>query len=192
MASSLNMKKILFLIFYIIVNFTYSSAMSAEEAKFDIIKSNEIYEIRKYSNRIAVEVVMKNQNNSFRKLFNYISGNNKNNEEIKMTTPVTQIEKEGNLTMQFYLPSKFNEEDVPNPLNSDVKIVVIEGGYYAVIRYSGRASDSNFIKHKALLEDKLKKNNIKKLSPPIRATYNRPFTLPQLRRNEVMYKVEWK
>jgi hypothetical protein len=66
--------------------------------------------------------------------------------KIAMTTPVTQVEKNGNMTMQFYLPSKFNSGNVPNPSREDVRIVNIEGGYYAVLRYSGRASDGNFIK----------------------------------------------
>ena len=67
----------------------------------------------------------------------------------------------------------------------------IEGGYYAVLRYSGRASDGNFIKHKEILENELNKNNITIISPPIRATYDSPFTLPMNRRNEAMYKVEF-
>ena len=107
-----------------------------------------------------------------------------------MTTPVTQVEKKGNMTMQFYLPSKFNSENVPNPLREDVKIINIEGGYYAVLRYSGRASDNNFLKHKQILEKELKKNNISIISLPIRATYDSPFTLPMNRRNEAMFKVE--
>ena len=166
--------------------------MANEEAKYNVVKSNEIYEIRKYSDRLAVQVVNTDQSNSFRKLFNYISGNNETNEKIKMTTPVTQMEKKGNMTMQFYLPSKFNKDNVPNPLRSDVEIVNIEGGYYAVIRYSGRASDNNFIKHKKILENELIKNNISIVGPAIKATYNRPFTLPTLRRNEAMFEVNWK
>ena len=109
-----------------------------------------------------------------------------------MTTPVTQIEKKGNMTMQFYLPSRFNKSNTPNPSNSDIKILNIKGGYYAVIIYSGRASDINFIKHKNILENELKKNNISILSPPIKATYNNPFTLPLLRRNEVMFVINIK
>ena len=166
--------------------------MANEEAKYDVVKSNEIYEIRKYSDRLAVQALNTNQNNSFRKLFNYISGDNETNEEIKMTIPVTQMEKKGNMTMQFYLPSKFNKDNIPNPSRSDVEIVNIEGGYYAVIRYSGRASDKNFIKHKEILENELKKDNISIASPAIKASYNSPFTLPMLRRNEAMFKVNWK
>ena len=166
--------------------------MAYEEAKYDVVKSTEVYEIRKYSDLLAVQVVKTNQNNSFRKLFNYISGDNETKEKIKMTTPVTQAQKEGNITMQFYLPEKFNKDNVPNPSSSDVEIINIEGGYYAVIRYSGRASEKNFIKHKVILENQLKKDNILILSSAIKATYNSPFTLPMLRRNEAMFKVNWK
>ena len=166
--------------------------MANEEAKYDVVKSNEIYEIRKYSDRLAVQALNTNENNSFRKLFNYISGDNETNEEIKMTIPVTQMENKGNMTMQFYLPSKFNKDNVPYPSSSDVKIVNIEGGYYAVIRYSGRASNKNFIKHKEILENELKKDNISILGPAIKASYNSPFTLPMLKRNEAMFIVNWK
>ena len=172
--------------------FSYSKVMANEEAKYDVVKSNEIYEIRKYSDRLAVQALNTNQNNSFRKLFNYISGDNETNEEIKMTIPVTQMEKKGNMTMQFYLPSKFNKDNIPNPLRPDVEIINIEGGYYAVVRYSGRASDKNFIKHKEILENELKKDNISIVGPAIKATYNGPFTLPMLRRNEAMFEVNWK
>ena len=166
--------------------------MANEEAKYDVVKSNKIYEIRKYSDRLAVQALNTNENNSFRKLFNYISGDNETNEEIKMTIPVTQMENKGNMTMQFYLPSKFNKDNVPYPSSSDVKIVNIEGGYYAVIRYSGRASNKNFIKHKEILENELKKDNILIVGPAVKATYNGPFTLPKLRRNEAMFEVNWK
>ena len=186
------MKKKFIIIFYTILIFAYSNAMAYEEAGYDIVKSNDIYEIRKYSDRLAVQVVSVSGNSSFRKLFNYISGQNRKNQEIKMTTPVTEMEKAGNMTMQFYLPSKFNKDNAPSPTSSDVEIINIEGGYYAVIRYSGRASDRNFIKHKKILEAELSKDKILIKSAAIKATYNGPFTLPMMRRNEAMFKVEYK
>ena len=164
--------------------------MANEEAKYDVVKTNDVYEIRKYSDRLAVETITSGRDSNFRKLFNYISGRNDSKEKIKMTTPVTQVEKNGDMSMQFYLPSKFNSENTPNPSRKDVKIVNIEGGYYAVLRYSGRASDRNFLKHKEILENELQKNSISIISPPIRATYDSPFTLPMNRRNEAMFKVE--
>ena len=184
------MKKLLILIFCTLFILPYSVVMANEEAKYEIIDENEVYEIRKYNDRLAVETSRAGIDSNFRKLFNYISGRNDVQEKIAMTTPVTQVEKNGNMTMQFYLPSKFNSDNVPSPNRDDVRIVNIEGGYYAVLRYSGRASDGNFVKHKEILEKELNKNNILIISPPIRATYDSPFTLPMNRRNEAMFKVE--
>ena len=181
------MKKILLILASILT--LSSQLMAYEETNYEIVKENKIYEIRKYPNRLVIETNSV-QGNGFRKLFNYISGNNKENEEIKMTVPVTQEIKNENMTMQFYLPSKFNKDNAPKPVDSEVKILTIEGGYYAVIEYSGRSSDKNFLKNKDILEKALKQNNLLVLSPPIRASYNSPFTLPMLKRNEVMYRVD--
>ena len=185
------LKKLLILIFCTLFILPYSRVMANEESKYEIIDENEVYEIRRYSDRLAVETSKAGIDSNFRKLFNYISGRNDAQEKIAMTTPVTQIEKNGNMTMQFYLPSKFNSGNAPNPNREDVKIVNIEGGYYAVVRYSGRASDRNFLKHKEILEKELKNNNVLIISPPIRATYDSPFTLPMNRRNEAMYMNEY-
>ena len=181
------MKKILLVLTFILT--LSSQLMAYEETNYEVVKENKIYEIRKYPNRLVIETNSV-QGNGFRKLFNYISGNNKENEEIKMTVPVTQEIKNENMTMQFYLPSKFNKDNVPKPVDSEVKILTIKGGYYAVIEYSGRSSDKNFLKNKDILEKALKQDNLSVLSPPIRASYNSPFTLPILKRNEVMYRVD--
>ena len=180
------MKRILVILISILT--LSSQAMAYEEANYEVVKENKEYEIRKYYDRLVIET-NSIEGNGFRKLFNYISGNNEKNQEIKMTVPVTQEIKNGNMTMQFYLPLKFNKDNVPKPSSSDVKILTIEGGYYAVTEYSGRSSDKNFLKNKEILEKLLKQDNITILSPPIRASYNSPFTLPMLKRNEVMYRI---
>ena len=180
------MKRILVILISILT--LSSQAMAYEEANYEVVKENQEYEIRKYSDRLVIET-NSIEGNGFRKLFNYISGNNEESQEIKMTVPVTQEIKNGSMTMQFYLPLKFNKDNAPKPSNSDIKILNIEGGYYAVIKYSGRSSDKNFLKNKNILEKQLKQDNITIISPPIRASYNSPFTLPMLKRNEVMYKI---
>ena len=181
--------KLYLIVFCTLFVLPYSTVMAYEEANYEVISKNEVYEIRKYSDRLAVETMTSGIDSNFRKLFNYISGRNDTQEKIKMTTPVTQVEKNGNMSMQFYLPSKFNKDNAPKPSNSEIKILTIEGGYYAVIKYSGRSSDKNFLKNKDILEKQLKQDNVVILSPPIRASYNSPFTLPILKRNEVMYRV---
>ena len=178
-------------------------SMALEEPKYQILTSNNNYEIRKYNDRLAVEVTYSNQDSGFRYLFNYISGENTTSEKVSMTVPVTQSvkidmtapvtqsKKDGKLVMQFYLPSKFTINTAPKPTNGRVSLVELEGGIYAVIKYSGRVTDNNFQRHYEELKEYLTKDNINFIEPAIRATFNGPFTLPILRRNEVMIKINY-
>ena len=166
--------------------------MAYEEPYFKIVHQTDKYEIRHYQERLAVQSTYTNQNSSFRNLFNYISGANKDSQKIKMTTPVTQYENNSEIVMQFYLPSIYTSKTAPIPSDPRVTLINIEEGYYAVIRYSGRASENNFIKHRDILESELNKDGIVIIGPPIKATYNSPFTLPLMRRNEAMFKVSYK
>ena len=172
--------------------FSYSLTMANEETKYDIIHKNDVYEIRFYSERLVVESINNNDGGTFRKLFNYIAGSNSSSEKIEMTIPVTQIKKDNMKFMQFILPTKFNKNTIPIPSNSDVKISIIKEGYFAVIEYSGSPSDKNFIKYSKTLRDKLLEDKILIKGLAIKATYNGPFTLPLLRRNEAMFNVKWK
>jgi len=172
--------------------FIYSHAMAYEESPFNIVHQTDIYEIRHYVDRLAVQATYTNQNSSFRNLFNYISGANIDSEKIQMTTPVTQSAKSSEMVMQFYLPSKFTKKTAPVPTDPRVKLITIEEGHYAVIKYSGRLTDKNFNKHKKILKENLTEDKIEIIGPAIKATYNGPFTLPMLRRNEAMFHVDWK
>ena len=185
------MQKIIFIV-YIFFLLPYSTTMANEEASYDVVHKTDIYEVRYYSDRLVAQVKNKGDNNSFRKLFNYISGENKNSEKIAMTIPVTQTKKDGELFMQFYLPSKFNKETTPIPTNPDLEITTIPEGYFAVIKFSGRSSDKNFEKHNKILKQKLLDDKIPINGFAVRATYNSPFTLPPLRRNEAMFSIDWK
>ena len=178
-------------IVYLVSLVPYSKAMANEEAPYDIVHKTDIYEIRHYSDRLVVQAINRNEDNSFRKLFNYISGANNNSEKIKMTVPVTQTIEDNELFMQFYLPSKFNKETTPIPTNPDIEIATIKEDYFAVIQYSGRSSDKNFEKYSNILKQKLLEDEILIKGSAIKATYNSPFTLPLLRRNEAMFNITW-
>jgi len=184
------MKKILGIMVFSLFLST-NTTMGAEEVKFDIVYKTEIYEIRKYSERLVAQAINNKNSNTFRKLFNYISGANNSSKKIAMTTPVLQMKKNNVPFMQFYIPSKFNKKTTPIPINSDVEILLMKEGYFAIIRFSGRSSDKNFIKYSKILREKLLKDKILINGFAIKATYNPPWTLPPFRRNEVMFNVEW-
>ena len=165
--------------------------MSYEEAGYKVVHESDNFEIRYYEERIVIQARSKSGNSSFRKLFNYISGQNKDEKKIEMTTPVTVLQDNDQMVMQFYLPSRFNVNSAPLPADNSLEIATINAGYFAVIQYSGFASDKNFYKHSQILKRSLDNEKILTLGQPIKATYNGPFTLPQLRRNEAMYLVQF-
>lgn len=183
--------------------FSIKQTMSYEEPKYKTIKTSDVYEIREYDDRLAVEIEYSNEDSGFRYLFNYISGENKSSEKVKMTvpvtqsvkinmtTPVTQSTQGGKMKMQFFLPSKFTIKNAPQPTNERVNLIIIKGGVYAVISYSGRLTNRNYSKHYKQITNQLNKDNIEFIEPAIRATYNGPFTLPIFRRNEIMIKINY-
>jgi hypothetical protein len=188
MKTNILKKNLITLIFF----FLNTSVVANEEAKYDIIYKSNIYEIRFYSERLVVETKNNINSSAFKKLFNYISGTNYTSEKIEMTVPVTQIRKDGSNYMQFIIPSKFNKKTIPTPSNSDIQISRIKEGYFGVIEYSGKSTNANFIKYSKILRKKLLEDRVLIKGSPIKATYNKPFTLPFLRRNEVMFNVLWK
>ena len=173
-----------------------------EETSYRVLAANQIYEIREYDDRIAVQTTQKNgQNGAFRKLFKYISGSNISSAKIDMTTPVTQSVKidmttpvtqrfqDGKVIMKFFLPRKFQLKTAPEPLSEDLSIVLVKGGKYAVIKYGGRSTYKNFEKHSKLLLEALAADKIQAVDQPIKATFNGPLTPFFVRRNEAMVRI---
>ena len=186
-------------IFYLWANIS----IAYEETSYRILAANQIYEIREYDDRLAVQTIQENgQNRAFRKLFKYISGSNISSTKIEMTipvtqsikidmtTPVTQRFQDGKIIMRFFLPRKFQLETAPQPLSEDLSITVVKGGKYAVMKYSGRSTVKNFEKHSKLLLEALSINKITTLGDPIKATFNGPLTPFFVRRNEVMVRLK--
>ena len=97
------------LLMFLLLSLTFKT-MAYEEASYSIVYQNDVYEIRNYSDRLAIQVNYTNQNSGFRRLFNYISGSNIDSTKINMTTPATQTNENGNKVMQFFLPSNFTKK----------------------------------------------------------------------------------
>ena len=98
---------------------------------------------------------------------------------------------DGKMSMRFFLPMQYSKQNAPEPNDERVRIIDLPTEYFAVISYSGFASDDNFEEHCTKLKAALDKDGMVIKGSPIKATYNSPFTLPLLRRNEAMYPLEW-
>ena len=51
-------------------------SMANEEAKYDVVKKQNGYEIRLYQDRLIVQAAMEEESGAFKKLFKYINGAN--------------------------------------------------------------------------------------------------------------------
>ena len=178
--------------------------MAYEEPPYDVVAKADGYEVRIYGDRIAAQVSSQTRSNkAFRTLFKYISGANQSAEKVAMTIPVAQSEKiemtvpvtQGEESyvgyMQFFLPSSYTLKTAPKPTDPSVEVITVEGGYYAVYSYSGRANDRNAKKAEARLLERLRLDQVNPISEVVRATYDGPLTLPFNRRNEAMVRVVW-
>lgn len=114
--------------------------------------------------------------------------NKSTSEKISMTAPVSMEQSGQKWRMQFVMPSKYTLKTLPKPNNPAVRIRQIEGAKYAVNRFSGLAGKDKAEKKTEELRKWLNSKNIKEVGKPELARYNPPWTLPFMRRNEVIIK----
>ena len=109
--------------------------------------------------------------------------------KIAMTAPVNIESNAGQWTVSFVMPSEYTLENIPKPLNTKVQLRQIPAVKRAVIQFSG-FYNSEKVSNKTLeLEEWMKTRNLQATGVPKFARYNPPWTLPFMRRNEVMIDV---
>tara|TARA_B100000035_G_C21016942_1_gene562366 strand:+ start:844 stop:1518 length:675 start_codon:yes stop_codon:yes gene_type:complete len=202
-------------IFSLLIFIFWGTNLSAlEEPKYSVLKEYENFEIRNYASYLVAEVDIegsynKSGNEAFRILAGYIFGDNQSSTKMNMTAPVEseaiQTSERMNMTApvfsnknvngytyRFVMESKYTQETLPVPNNSKIRITEIKDRVMAVISFSGRWSQKNFEKHEQILVNDLKNEGIGVASEAIYARYNAPFTPWFLRRNEIMFEIEYK
>jgi len=111
-----------------------------------------------------------------------------------MTAPVTvKPISEGTdqqWRVHFVMPSKYTIASLPTPNNPAVTLTEIPKTYYATLRFSGFTGEKKVAEKTERLIAWLAEKNITPISTPALARYNPPWTLPILRRNEVMVEYE--
>jgi hypothetical protein len=139
----------------------------------------------------------------FRIIADYIFGNNTTAQKVPMTAPVTQQDSEkiamtapvtqqgdGNTwRVRFIMPSKYTLETLPKPNNPAIALKEVGAKRFAVIRFSGNSGEDSLQRYTKELNEYINARGLPPLSEPIYAFYNPPWTLPFLRRNEVMVEI---
>jgi hypothetical protein len=184
--------------------------VAIEEAKYTVLEKDEDFELRQYEPFIVAETFVEGDfkdvgNEGFRRLYGYISGNNRKKASISMTAPVTQEESSQKISMTapvtqergggkyritFMMPLTYTMETLPEPLDPAVKLKQEPGRLVAAFRYSGTWSEKRYNEREARLRVWIQERDLKPVGEPVFARYNPPFMPWFLRRNEVLIPVE--
>lgn len=167
--------------------------MALEEPAFEIIAEFDEFEIRRYEPYLVAEVDVASGNSAFRTLAGYIFGDNSDSKKMEMTAPVeSRPAAQGNLqTYSFVMEKKYTLDTLPEPEDKSIRILERPERIVAARRFSGRWTEANFQRQLDALQTALANNDIEISGPAEQARYNSPFTLPFMRRNEVIVPVVW-
>ncbi len=173
-----------------------------EEPEYYLIRSNGEKEIRKYSDLTLVSIsVPINENTevaettAYQALSGYFLGKNDSTEHIEMTASIlreiTKLGDDGGfLTMSFILPNKFSLKNAPQPNDRRIKLHQKSAQMVACRSFNGPTDEKKIQKYTSELREWLKEYSSYRAEPHVKlAVYNRPQTLPFLRKNEVQIDV---
>lgn len=197
---------IIFFVGIVILAALLGNIMSiVENPDYKVITSHDNIEIRDYAPMILAEVEVSGERKpaireGFKVLADYIFGNNISNktasvtnelsEKMAMTAPVTQEQHRDKWKVRFVMPKKYSLETLPKPKSKEVVLISLPARRFVVIRFSGLTDDANIQQHKEELNAYILAEKLKTVGEPIFAFYNPPWTLPFLRRNEVMIEID--
>ncbi len=184
---------------------------SEEQPTYKIVAKQDNKEIRKYDSYLIAKTTVSGsfkdaQREGFRILAGYIFGKNKSQQKIAMTAPVVQKSESEKIsmtapvvispnenktwTMTFSMPSKFTLETLPLPTDERVKIEKVEEKLVAALTFSGFWNESKNAEKALELTEWMKGYQEYQItSSPMFAGYNPPWTLPFLRRNEMIVEL---
>jgi len=168
-----------------------TQALAIEEPVYQVEKAWEAeqIEIRAYAPRImAVTGMNEDSDSGFRVLAGYIFGGNAEEQKIAMTAPVQQT-MAGEKEMAFMMPAEYALKDLPQPEDQRVSFREAPAYTAAVIQFSGWASAEKADENWQQLQRFLIAEGIDITGEPTLNQYNPPWTLPFMRRNEIIVPV---
>ena len=193
-------------------------AIATEEPEYTILNQVDNFELRRYDPQIVAQTWVTGDqkqagNKGFKILADYIFGNNTapggesskismtspvkmqpqradsdQSQKIAMTSPVAMQEQDGKWRVRFVMPSKYTMQTLPKPNNDEVSIIEVPVKTYGVIKFSGLTGEEKVATKTAQLKEWMQNLNI--VGAPEMARYNPPWTLPFMRRNEIMIEYQ--
>lgn len=180
-----------------------------EQAKYEVVAAKAGYEIRRYAPQIVAQTAMPTMGDSgpaFRAIAGYIFGDNDASAKIAMTAPVemnappasakiamTAPVVMGDGTMAFVMPGKYKSiADLPKPKDPRVALVERPARMVAALRFGWYATPDRFAAKTAELQAMLASDGVRAIGKPMLAAYDPPFSVPFLKRNDVLIEVEGK
>lgn len=179
-----------------------------EQPNYSVEARSGDVELRLYSPTIVAEVTVAGNrdaavNEGFRILAGYIFGGNEPaakiamtapvtqqpGERIAMTAPVTQAEAAGGWIVRFTMPASWTLQTLPKPKDARIRLVPVPERRVAAIRFSGLRTDARLASEAERLADFIRTRKLQPRGPLVYAYYDPPWTLPFLRRNEVLQAV---
>lgn len=190
--------------------------MAIEEPSYTVLSQVEDFELRRYDEQLVAQTWVSGDQDTasrqgFKILADYIFGNNtapsgesskismtapvtmqsdnlngQASRKIAMTAPVSMQQNNGKWRVQFTMPSQYTMQTLPKPNNPDVKIVQVPAQTYGVIKFSGLAGSKKVAKKTETLKSWMQTQKLVITGTPELARYNPPWTLPFMRRNEVL------
>jgi hypothetical protein len=167
-------------------------AESIEEPQYRVLESIDEIEIRHYQATVQAVTRLPGKSSSsegFRRLAGFIFGGNDQEQKIAMTAPVQEKLGAERPEMAFTMPSEYTLEDLPTPADSRVSLHNVPAKTVAVVTFSGWATSSRVARFERELRATLKRSDIATTDEVSLNQYNPPWTLPFLRRNEIMIEV---
>jgi hypothetical protein len=180
------------------------------EPPHEVTRRDGPIEVREYRPQVLAETVVQAAHDeagsqAFRRLAGYIFGGNRAGRQIAMTAPVLQKEASQSIDMTapvlqretaegwwmaFILPAEISLDSAPEPTDPLVELREVPGRTIATLRYGGLNSPEKMERYAADLGRWLDEQGFRPLGPPTMASYDPPWTLWFLRRNEVQIEIE--
>lgn len=184
-------------------------AEAVEEAAYAIVQAEDRFELRDYEPHIVAEIRVEGTreeagNRAFNRLYRYIAGDNQPRQAMAMTAPVTQQRAGEKIAMtapvgqravgdqwavSFMMPASYTLETLPVPDQPDISLRENPGQRMAAVRYSGRWTERNYLRHEAELNEWIAEQGWQIVGDPVWARYNAPFVPWFMRRNEILIPV---